>query len=214
MRQAIIFLFLSALRIREGGAAFIAEVGTRRTECIHYQHMMCALDVVEKLCKGDEEDPFALMKWRSIESIWICCCPEPYRRCNLTCMNKACMRSINEHFREGLVEKTSEFVFALQKVRGDLREDGGEPCEVFAPEQPWSICGGRSCSGRARSIQRRDLFCELITWQFEELGDGNFREFEENGCPYFPWQRPLDGEDRKGGRLRGRLPVNTLAMLA
>jgi hypothetical protein len=51
-----------------------------------------------------------------------------------------------------------------------------------------------------RSIERADIFCETVTWQWEELGDGNEEELKRNKCP-IPKRPRGDGNARKGQQL-------------
>jgi hypothetical protein len=48
-----------------------------------------------------------------------------------------------------------------------------------------------------RKIARADINCELMTWQWEELGDGSASEFRENECTV-PSTPPRDHPGRKG----------------
>ena len=40
------------------------------------------------------------------------------------------------------------------------------------------------------SIERLDMFCELRTWQYEELGSSALAELELNKCPKDGLKRP------------------------
>ena len=61
-----------------------------------------------------------------------------------------------------------------------------------------------------RSIHDNVLFCETVTWQWENLGDGSRKEFRRNACP-LP-RTPLGaageggGDERKGRRGRFDVP--------
>mmetsp|Transcript_96337 Transcript_96337/g.300114 ORF Transcript_96337/g.300114 Transcript_96337/m.300114 type:complete len:88 (+) Transcript_96337:2-265(+) len=77
-----------------------------------------------------------------------------------------------------------------------MREAGGEACAALAASEPLSACGSAAAPPVERSVARADLFCEMLTWQREELGDGNAEEFKNNGCPWPAKQG--DGADRKG----------------
>jgi len=60
------------------------------------------------------------------------------------------------------------------------------------------MCGFEAQPRKARSLARQDLFCEMLTWQWEELGDGDQSEFAGNGCPMIAANQALNGDKRKG----------------
>merc|ERR550537_1742958 len=49
-------------------------------------------------------------------------------------------------------------------------------------------------------FNRTDLFCEMMLWQSEQLGDGDKKEYERNGCPWNGVGK--DQTARKGKSLR------------
>merc|ERR1719422_727810 len=87
---------------------------------------------------------------------------------------------------------------ALQRARGSMLEDGGEACKALAPQEPISVCGSAGEPRKDRSWDRQDLFCEMVTWQWEELGDGNPAEFKANGCTFNKKAKGKKGDARKG----------------
>ena len=48
-----------------------------------------------------------------------------------------------------------------------------------------------------RVVERADLNCEMLTWQYEKLGDGDPKEFQYNQCPL-----PLHKADEQEGNAR------------
>ena len=52
---------------------------------------------------------------------------------------------------------------------------------VFLAEEPHATCGGSSTGA---AFNRPDLFCEMMLWQSENLGDGDEAEYKKNGCPW------------------------------
>mmetsp|Transcript_36349 Transcript_36349/g.73269 ORF Transcript_36349/g.73269 Transcript_36349/m.73269 type:complete len:235 (-) Transcript_36349:935-1639(-) len=168
-----------------------------RKACPHYQQMTCFLDVFEKACEEDEAPPYELIKKDATESAWLCCCPLPYKKCTEAERNGVCATAFAK-FLEPLGENSKDDAIrdGLQQVRGALREAGGEPCKVLGEQEPLTTCGKKASPPVQRSLARADLFCEMLTWQREELGDGNQQEFESNGCPW-PARQGNDPE-RKG----------------
>eukprot|EP00927_Polykrikos_kofoidii_P011467 TRINITY_DN14877_c0_g1_i1.p1 TRINITY_DN14877_c0_g1~~TRINITY_DN14877_c0_g1_i1.p1 ORF type:complete len:205 (-),score=34.55 TRINITY_DN14877_c0_g1_i1:76-690(-) len=199
----MILFFVSSLFLARcffGEANAIADV-TRRKACPHYQQMQCLLDISEKACEPDEE-PLPLLDWNERESVWLCCCPLPYKPCKADQMDQVCLKSVNEHLAASKVKTSSELLAGLQKARGAMRAHGGEQCAALAPEEPLSICGFAASPPQSRSLERQDLFCEMVTWQWEELGDGNPVEFKNNGCK-FEKAAKGNGNERKGQQLDG-----------
>jgi len=165
-----------------------------RRACPYYQHATCLLDIAEKACEPDEE-PLSLLDWGARESVWLCCCPLPYQPCKPEEMSRDCKSAVKEHLSASI---STEMLRGLQLARGAMLAKGGEACHKgLAKQEPLSSCG------TGRSLDRLDLFCEMLTWQLEELGDGNEQEFERNGCPYVESDRGDDSktEARKGGSL-------------
>eukprot|EP00927_Polykrikos_kofoidii_P039205 TRINITY_DN33635_c0_g1_i1.p1 TRINITY_DN33635_c0_g1~~TRINITY_DN33635_c0_g1_i1.p1 ORF type:complete len:742 (-),score=84.95 TRINITY_DN33635_c0_g1_i1:78-2303(-) len=170
----------------------------KRRGCQFWTHMGCLLDSLEKLCTGTEAHD--LLMPSSYESVWMCCCPQPYQACDEIAFDHDC-RSALSTFVGPLFSFPGDLAAALQRARGELRAIGGKPCEVLAPEEPLSRCGNEPNPPLDRSLERGDLFCEAVTWQLEELGDGVVEEFRQNGCKANFTLRAVDGEQRKGQRL-------------
>lgn len=188
------------------GIDFVAS-REKRLACPHYQSMSCLLDIGEKACSPDEgQDPTRLLETSASESIWLCCCPEPYKPCRRPEMSETCLAALSEHLAKDKVRSTRAMADALQRARGAMRRDGGEACEALAPEEPLSLCGSEGQPPQDRAFLRQDLFCEMVTWQWEELGDGDPVEFEQHGCPFDAAAQAKDGDARKGFALpRGEL---------
>lgn len=172
---------------------------TERHACPHYQQIGCLSDTLEKACLSDEELSFTMKT--EVESVWMCCCPRPYQACSREERSKTCDDAMFKHMAavEGS-ENRVQIQKAIQATRGDLVQSSEQCTRAFAPAKPISVCG--SDMGLARSIGRVDLFCETVTWQWEELGDGNPDEFRANKCPVptTPMAH-ASGAKRKGARL-------------
>eukprot|EP00416_Gambierdiscus_australes_P028006 CAMPEP_0171065732 /NCGR_PEP_ID=MMETSP0766_2-20121228/7016_1 /TAXON_ID=439317 /ORGANISM="Gambierdiscus australes, Strain CAWD 149" /LENGTH=204 /DNA_ID=CAMNT_0011521855 /DNA_START=41 /DNA_END=655 /DNA_ORIENTATION=+ len=172
-----------------------------RLACPHYQHMQCMLDISEKACEPDEE-ALPLLDWETTESVWLCCCPKPYTACVKGQMNKACLNSVTTYLGKDKITSRARLVEGLQRARGSLREAGGEQCSKLAPQEPLSVCGFEAVPKKRRSLDREDLFCEMLTWQWEELGDGDKAEFSQNHCAFDKRAKAgMGSEDRKNGQL-------------
>eukprot|EP00418_Pyrodinium_bahamense_P008328 CAMPEP_0179110336 /NCGR_PEP_ID=MMETSP0796-20121207/51488_1 /TAXON_ID=73915 /ORGANISM="Pyrodinium bahamense, Strain pbaha01" /LENGTH=203 /DNA_ID=CAMNT_0020808465 /DNA_START=92 /DNA_END=703 /DNA_ORIENTATION=- len=171
-----------------------------RKACPFYQQMTCLLDVMEKACEPDEGPPHGLIAKGSTESAWMCCCPMPYEACKKAERAGSCDAAFGRFVEPlGPSSTATDIREALQRVRGAMRKAGGEPCEALAAEEPLSTCGFEASPQVERSLARTDLFCEMLTWQREELGDGNEEEFSAHGCPWPT--RTGEGDNRKGTRL-------------
>merc|ERR1712113_777320 len=96
-------------------------MGKERKACPYYQHMSCLLDISEKACEPDEE-PLPLLDWSAVESVWLCCCPEPYKPCKKSEMNEVCLEAVGEHLSKDAINDKPAMVFGLQKARGQMQE--------------------------------------------------------------------------------------------
>jgi len=185
-------------------ADMVADRASRK-KCPYYQQMQCLLDVSEKACEPDEE-PLSLLDWGAQESIWLCCCPKPYKACAQDTMDATCMDAVGKHLTKDTVQTRSDMVAGLQKARGVMHEAAGDKCSALAPAEPISVCGNEGSPKKSRTLDRQDLFCEMVTWQWEELGDGNPAEFEKNGCVFEKSAQAKKANSRKGGKLSGSRP--------
>ena len=110
-------------------------------------------------------------------------------------------------------------VHAVQKVREMLWNKNEQCQQYFAAPQPYTRCHISSHSDSdphdpppMRVVERADLNCEMLTWQYEKLGDGDPKEFQYNQCP-LPMhkadeeegnaRKASDGEDGSGGHGSG-----------
>jgi len=170
-----------------------------RLSCPHYQHIGCLSDTLEKSCESDEGLGFVSQTAR--ESVWMCCCPKPYAACDKSARDASCDAAMAKYMTP-LTASTDRLKIreGIQLTRGALVAHGS--CkDHFAPALPISTCG--KDEGKSRSIARADLFCETVTWQWEQLGDGNPDELKANSCPIPATARPSPqiGNARKGNQL-------------
>ncbi|CAE8584117.1 unnamed protein product, partial [Polarella glacialis] len=181
-----------------------AEEQADRYACPHYQEMGCLLDAFEKTCE-EGEDMSELLGMHGTESVWMCCCPMPYQKCRKEDRSRSCdlaFRDIILPLGTRDVNKTL-LRSSLLEVRGRLQRAGGAPClTALAPADPVTDSCGQTLTPRLeRSLPREELFCELLAWQWEELGDGRPEEFRKNNCaePEVSAQA-RDGDARKDQR--------------
>jgi len=197
--------FASYFYLSAAVADIVMPAKSLREQCPYYQQMGCLLDIAEKACEPDEGDPRTLIDHKSPESVWLCCCDKPYAECSRKDGSATCNAALDAHFKP-LVKvgdpSRREVLSALQAARGELKKAGGDQCSVFAEEEPRSACGFQAEPPVKRSLERADLFCEMLTWQWEELGDGNAKEFKAHGCPFIKKDKGKGGDSRKGGVLR------------
>eukprot|EP00929_Paragymnodinium_shiwhaense_P090576 TRINITY_DN50754_c0_g1_i1.p1 TRINITY_DN50754_c0_g1~~TRINITY_DN50754_c0_g1_i1.p1 ORF type:complete len:672 (+),score=133.46 TRINITY_DN50754_c0_g1_i1:91-2106(+) len=170
-----------------------------RDQCPYWQEIGCLLDVMEKLCLGAPDQ--SLIDPALSESAWMCCCPEPYKACGPQDFFSTCRLALAEQLGPLVVFPTDTTLLeALQRVRGTLRDNGGDACSVLGEEEPISDCRAPPYDG-LHVMERSDLACETLAWQWEKLGDGDPAEFAKNGCPFVAGDRAADGESRKGATL-------------
>lgn len=174
-----------------------------RRSCPGWQHMSCMLDVLEKTCSREGSSPTALLSKKSTESVYLCCCPYPYKSCPEGDRSEVCDAAMEKYIAPlGEKPKKSAMQAAVQKARGYVRDNAGGTCgTATAAAEPATVCGSSAKPPVRRLLERQDLFCEVITWQSEEMGDGSEDEFEANGCPW-PKHAAKPGEAnwREGGK--------------
>jgi len=185
----------------EGNAARGIASKVDRHACKYYQQMMCLLDISEKVCEPDEQ-PLPLLEWAQPESVWLCCCPLPYKACGKSEMSDVCLTAVEKYLSKATVKDKRGMMLGLQKARGQMQQADEVACSSLASEKPLSVCGFEGSPQKKRSVDRQDLFCEMVTWQWEELGDGNPDEFQSNGCIFDKKAKSKSGSERKGGQLQ------------
>lgn len=109
-------------------------------------------------------------------------------------MNSICLKKMHELFpKEEDLVPSSGLVEGLQMVRGFLQRDGGVACSILATAEPLAKC---SSSG---TFDRQDLTCELLTWLWEERGEGHETEFHDNNCAFEASDRFAGGDEHGPG---------------
>merc|ERR1712159_282086 len=109
----------------------------------------------------------------------MCCCPSPYAPCKRSERDQRCDQAMHKHLAGSITKENA--VEKLQLVRSELWRADPRCQQFFANPEPISKCGYETYE--ERSVDRADLFCETVTWQWEQLGDGNEAELERNDCP-------------------------------
>lgn len=200
-----------------------------RRQCRYWQQSGCLLDTMEKVCEG-EANLDELISSTGLENIHLCCCPQPYKACQRSDADQLCLQLIEKYFSsrsyesktktangigdstEAAVPRTTKpgvfeeattvnpiqrFMQNLQTVRSELLESEDNCKELLATSEPLAKC---SMVPSSKPFNRHDLICEMLSWQWEELGDGDKNEFERIGCPFVVKDKMEDGEaaERKG----------------
>mmetsp|Transcript_115915 Transcript_115915/g.322765 ORF Transcript_115915/g.322765 Transcript_115915/m.322765 type:complete len:270 (+) Transcript_115915:65-874(+) len=196
------FVATLQVAVASTSAATAAAIPERaeREACQFWQQMACLLDVLERSCAA--EDAAALLRPGGWESAWLCCCPRPYQACHFTGFVDECLIAVDYYATPLLRARAAagEVGAALQQARGALWRAGGLACQMLGPEQPHTSCS-HEAPNATRSLARGDLFCEMVSWQWENLGDGNADEFRVNDCRYDNSDQGRHGLARKGQQL-------------
>eukprot|EP00747_Dinoflagellata_sp_TGD_P096403 gnl/TRDRNA2_/TRDRNA2_166832_c0_seq2.p1 gnl/TRDRNA2_/TRDRNA2_166832_c0~~gnl/TRDRNA2_/TRDRNA2_166832_c0_seq2.p1 ORF type:complete len:181 (+),score=22.05 gnl/TRDRNA2_/TRDRNA2_166832_c0_seq2:256-798(+) len=150
---------------------------------------------MEKMCwKPSVQQGGGFFNLNGTRTVYMCCCPFPYRTCGTERVNQLCLHTIHDRLKQlPRFVTTSMAITALQEVRRDLIANADEPekCQAaLAPAQPISPCGQEA--GFAQSLRRKDLNCEMLTWRWEELGKGDENTFKNSGCPFVAKDKALD----------------------
>jgi hypothetical protein len=155
-----------------------------REECPHWRAMGCLLDVAERTCLGAGKRPHFILP-NAKESAWLCCCPEAYKPCAPAVWkrNAACVSALRKQLGPAVedwrelkgVPSMHRAREAVQLAREQLQRDNPKCTDVLAPARPLAGCSGSRLS-------RADLFCETITYQWTNFGDGDAQEFRKHQC--------------------------------
>ena len=185
-----------------------------RRRCRYWQQSGCLLDTMEKLCEGETE-PTDLVTSTGQENIHLCCCPQPYKACRRSEADQFCLQLIGKYFlssgankmdasKHGPESKDTDnsnsrevFLQNVQTIRNELLASESNCMSLLASPEPWVQC---SMVPSSKPFTRHDLICEMLTWQWEELGDGNNEEFRKINCPFIEKDKAVaeDGAQRKG----------------
>ena len=145
----------------------------------------CLLDALEKTCGEKPEARLqtlnsTLLDMQAMESAFLCCCPTPYVSCSQAEVSPTCLQTLAST-KAQLEKEGADPVKLLQQARIVLLSAEDDAAALnFAPAEPYAEC--------SRGFgARKDLFCEMLVWQYTELGDGN----EVSGCLIrFFWMPP------------------------
>mmetsp|Transcript_45807 Transcript_45807/g.85499 ORF Transcript_45807/g.85499 Transcript_45807/m.85499 type:complete len:188 (+) Transcript_45807:84-647(+) len=154
--------------------------------CPYYQTSGCMLDQLEKVCEGEADE---MLQPQAPENIWMCCCPQPYLPCSLNESDKLCVQSISDEIRES----GTLSIAGLLKVRSKLLTSK-PTCDKFFMDLK-----GAECGKWPKAMPQ--LMCEMLTFQWEELGDGNEPEFAQYDCPMIKANQAKNGDKRKNHAL-------------
>merc|ERR1712139_418315 len=92
MHKLLVFLVLLATWVH---AETNIHPQADRHSCPLYQNIGCISDTLEKASEPDEGLDF--IKKTETESIWMCCCPQPYMKCDKSQRNALCDSALKEH---------------------------------------------------------------------------------------------------------------------
>jgi len=166
---------------------------------------------------------------RPVEGVWKCCCDAPDGRtrdtpyglgCNSP--DPACMEIVNEKLLGPAGSHAESWAACLKKgqdcqealngmvhmgvqvqdARSQLLDVASCPeASALAKPTPWSKCGDKvKPSPWSRPIERADVYCDTISWQFYEMGSSDAFSSQ---CPMHPnkmsaWvasRESVDGDD-------------------
>ena len=187
------------------GPPFVVGTAAERRTCPQFQSMSCLTDLMEKICENELE----ILGKDVEESVWMCCCPLPYTHCDASewKKNAVCGASMRKHVEpldpdDRSADAVRAAMKALQDVRADMYHSNPACAKYFAAPEPYTKCG-QDTTPTKRTVMRNDIFCETVTWQWEELGDGDEDEFKRNGCEIPPKKADASaGARRKNGSLK------------
>jgi len=170
-----------------------------RRQCKYWQQSGCLLDVLEKICSPEEPIEKVIkdiLNSNAAENLFFCCCPLPYKRCKPREMDQECYDHLKERFSYRSIKDISQtdVVRGVQHVRATLLSKDLHCLQYLSPVSPISACSKTS----PMPLKRVDLICEMLLWQFEELGDGDKTEFKDINCPYIVENQATNGNARKG----------------
>jgi len=168
---------------------------TEREACPFWKAVGVISDHIELACGGERS---IKMDPAGRESVALACCPEPYGKCKTSERVLGCDDIIAPILsRRNATASKEAWVKALQKARGALVV-ADDRCSSLAPEEPYATCKGENIAGRD------DIYCEMMLFQTEQLGDGDPSEYRQLNCPY-PGKRVKDAGQKKGGKMQRKL---------
>lgn len=157
---------------------------SQREECPYWNAIGALDDHLELMCEGPQINANAAHRaFRPLtpESLALACCPKPYQACKKADRVAGCDAIIASHVGVDSRSLTVLDAYArVQSARGALR-NGHAKCHVLAPEQPQAKCSEHSIGA---AFDRPDIYCEMLLWQAEQMGDGDQEEFRNNRCPW------------------------------
>jgi len=200
-----------------------------RQACPHWQTVGCLSDTLEKLCEADsagssDESSRALLKPDTPESVWLCCCPKPYEPCTAAQRSSKCDAVLHESFKglAGSIATNRAVIEGVLRARQGFRQADPRCGKILseldfvanpAGSAPrFAYCGREVKPKLTRAVAHPGVFCETVTWQWEELGDGDPDEFRANGCP-IPSKAKYEEQGRKGGTQGGKAVPPEVAKL-
>lgn len=138
-----------------------------KEQCPFWQQMGCLLDVTERMCPETDDPPerkaraLEVLRIDSDESVYMCCCPSPYKACHLADRIAPCDAALKKFVApltaegySGDNKKARQLgLVALQKARGHVRAADSGCQKHTASSEPLSKCGKPS------TCHQRQTFC-------------------------------------------------------
>jgi len=185
------FIIISVSAEAPSGVASRVAKRAQRESCPYWKAVGILSDHIELACGGERVlELIATEK----ESPALACCPEPYNRCSQAERVSGCDAIVAPILTaSGATASKESWVTALQRARGALLA-ADERCSVLAPEEPHAKCNGELIGGRD------DIYCEMMLFQTEQLGDGDPSEYKQLGCA-FPGKDVQAAGEKKGGAM-------------
>merc|ERR1712083_431415 len=125
-------------------------------------------------------------------NIWMCCCPQTYIKCSKKQVDKTCVSTIQNFIKKrggGDLDLNG-----ILQVRSELLGSSSQ-CSKFVHQDKLEA----KCGEWPKALP--ELMCEMLTWQWEELGDGNTPEFDQYKCPKDDKMQAKGGGKRKNQKL-------------
>eukprot|EP00794_Sanderia_malayensis_P018730 gene18730-20619_t len=182
--------------------------------CIKKGKGKCNLDELQRLVGA--------LNAKHMEALNKCCCTKAFQEGYEDCKNPdpVCKKAIADHVGKDLLathlkplknclkkrtqsackdalESAKAVSAAVQKARGELWKI--KSCEILASPEPISACGW-DVKSTPRAIQRVDLYCDAIIWQFKEMGASDPYMAQCKDAPKMPENAEGDqeGEEPEG----------------
>lgn len=149
-----------------------------RHKCSFWQQSGCLLMSLQTFCQlpqheiRDNIDTY-------VKHLERCCCPLPFKECTNEEENHLCRVNYEKKLLVDTIKGKDELIQRVNDLRKRLIEEDKKCEKYLAPAEPFH------CSKQYKpQFARKDLRCELLLWQYEELGIVDKTELEDNKCSF------------------------------